>query len=601
MSKVQTVKKTDGMHQSDGHSRFLQNLLKITRIATANLMDDPLHFLFQVGRRIDSPVVSKISQVAVLALPQRAIVSHAFACLMSGNSTELSEYAQQLDVLELPDRTVARVADMLLAIQDSETAGILLQGRAHNTTTLNRTRARYAWYLGQMDLAIEILANTVPGTNKQLRHYRSELAVFEGALACIPRMTPATDVRTNKTALHFLTNSLPHTGSGYAQRTHSILTALHAAGWNTQVFTRVNYPLVVGKATAKNLDTVSSIEYRRILPRKLKTEMLAKIQQQAEALADAVSRNRPSILHTTTDFTNALSVMAVAEAYELPWVYEVRGQLADTWASSRPESAKSSQRYKLFKEREAFVAARASHVVTLGEAMKQELIAQGVARNRITISPNAIGDDYLEPPISRLAAREALGLSSEHQYVGTVSSLVAYEGLDLLVHAFADLVPRNPMLRLLVVGSGVERNNLIELSEKLGVGKYCIFPGRVPREEARTYHCAMDIFVVPRRDLSVTQVVTPLKPVEALACEVPVVAADLPALREIVVHGRTGLLVDPDNAGKLAQAIENLLRDSSKRASMGVAGRARVLAERTWGRNTHKLLKVYEELAEKMR
>lgn len=587
---------------SSEQNRLVKNLLTIAKITAANLSDDPYFFLLQAARKFDSPVISKLATASLAVLPKNTKIARALAHLLTGNTGALSGYVRSIDIQGLSDRQTARLADMLIAVQDAETTELILANKESNSRSLVRTVARYLWYMGDMDGAIELLAGAVPANNKQLRHYRSELEVFEGALPVLQStLSSGTDFAPENIVLHLLTNSLPHTGSGYAQRSHSILTSLQDAGWRAKVFTRAGYPLSIGKIAARSVDLVDGIDYQRIFPKKLKSDMRSRIQQQAEALVESVRECRPSVLHTTTDFSNALSVIAVAEAFGLPWVYEVRGQLADTWASSRPESAGSSQRYKLFKEREAFVAAKATHVVTLGEAMKQELIGQGVNSDQISIAPNAIGEEYLELPVERMDARKTLGLATEHQYVGTVSSLVAYEGLDLLVRAVAELVPQNPSLRLLIVGNGVERNNLISLSEKLGIGEYCIFPGRVPREEARTYHCALDVFVVPRRDLSVTRAVTPLKPVEALACEVPVVAADLPALRELVRDGETGLLVAPDDVNELAQGIDKLLRDSSKRASMGAAGRQMMLDERTWSRNAEKLRGIYELASSHMR
>ncbi|ASN39652.1 glycosyltransferase WbuB [Arthrobacter sp. 7749] len=592
---------TEPTDQYNVQPHMARNGLIISRIVLDNIRDDPSYFFLQVARRIDSTLLSRLSSAMVRALPQRAVLCRALGLLLSGKTTELGTYLLRLDPQKLTDRTVARLCDMAIAIGDAQSTSHVLRGGASSSVALTRARARHAWYLGDMQGAIDILSALGRGTSKQLRHYQSELLVFQGELPTTARPNVAQrQVLGGQSALHFLTNSLPHTGSGYAQRSHSIMTSLRDAGWKIEVLTRAGYPLSVGKIRAKEQDVVDGIPYRRILPAKYRSDMRSKIQQQADALEEAVLRMRPSVLHTTTDFSNALAVMSVAEAHGLPWVYEVRGQLADTWASTRPEGAKTSQRYALFKEREAFVASRATHVLTLGQTMKAELVRQGVDSSKISIAPNAIGDAFLETPIERVKARQMLGLSTEHQYVGTVSSLVAYEGLDLLIRAAAELIPNNPRLRVLIVGSGVEANNLKELSKSLGIFEYCIFPGRVPRDDARTYHCALDVFVVPRRDLSVTQAVTPLKPVEALACEVPVIATDLPALRELVMHGETGLLVQPDDFHQLAEAIDSLLGDPSKRARMGAAGRQRMLAERTWSANANMLTATYAKIIHKL-
>lgn len=578
-----------------------RNLRTIGKIVGDNLLDDPTYFLLQAARKLNSDLFARRAGACSQRLPKRAIWLTGFTLMLSGNTARLGEYLRNIDTDELSDERLARLGDLAVAIQDPISASHLLENRDSKNPALRRSKARHAWYLGNMHDAVELLASTVPASNRQLRHYRSELEVFEGALPSVARDielksgVPLAD----STALHFLTNSLPHTSSGYAQRSHSIMKSLKDEEWHVEVLTRAGYPLSIGKFRAKGKDEVDGITYSRVLPRSYRSDMRSKIQQQADALREAVVRLRPSVLHTTTDFTNALAVMCVAEAFGLPWVYEVRGQLADTWASTRPEGAESSERYQLFKEREAFVASRATHVVTLGESMRSELIAQGISTEKISIAPNAIGDDYLDEPIDRKKARSLLGLSENLQYIGTVSSLVAYEGLDLLVRAVAELVPENPNLRLLIVGSGVESNNLKELSIELGIEECCLFPGRVPREDARVYHCSLDVFIVPRVNLPVTRAVTPLKPVEAMACEVPVVAADLPALRELVVQNVTGFLVPPNDVGQLAAVIRNLLQDSSKRASMGAAGRRLMLAERTWSANARMLSNTYGALIDK--
>ena len=581
--------------------RMLKNLSTISRIVRDNLLDDPMYFLLQASRRLDSGTLSKLAGVCNRILPKGATALNGVTLLLSGNTSHLGRYLRNVDKDAQSDQKLARLGDLAVAIQDPISADQLLSKRNSTNVELRRSQARHAWYLGRMQDAIDLLAAVLPPSNRQLRHYRSELEVFQGAEPLVAHgVTQHRGGAIEATALHFLTNSLPHTGSGYAQRSHSIMTSLKDEGWKVEVLTRAGYPLSIGKFQAKATDDIDGITYRRVLPNAYKSDMRSKIQQQADALAEAVVRLKPRVIHTTTDFSNALAVMTVAKAFGIPWVYEVRGQLADTWASTRPEGVKTSQRYRLFREREAFVASQATHVLTLGEAMKAELVGLGVPSEKISLAPNAIGDSYLDEPIESTQARQMLGLSTEHQYVGTVSSLVAYEGLDLLIQAAAELIPENPKLRVLIVGSGVEANNLKELSKSLGIYEQCIFPGRVPRNDARTYHCALDIFVVPRRNLPVTQAVTPLKPVEALACEVPVIAADLPALRELVLPGETGLLVPPDDSHHLAHAIRALLNDPSKRASMGAAGRKQMLAERTWKANAQMLSETYKLISGKL-
>jgi glycosyltransferase involved in cell wall biosynthesis len=287
---------------------------------------------------------------------------------------------------------------------------------------------------------------------------------------------------------------------------------------------------------------------------------------------------------------------AVAEALGIPWVYEVRGQLADTWAATRGAHARDSEKYRLFQERERAVMRDADLVVTLGHAMKANIVAAGIPGEKILIAPNAVGGAFLADPLDPAGARRELGLPEDGHYIGTVSSLVAYEGLDDLVRAFALLAPEHPRLRLLIVGDGVSRPALEEQISALGLSDRAIFTGRVPRDLAPLYHQALDVFVVPRKDLAVTRAVTPLKPVEALASARPVVGSDLPALREIIDDGGTGLLAPAEDPRELAQAISTLLSDAGYRAALGQAGRAAVLAGRTWAANARALTNRYAGL-----
>ena len=137
-------------------------------------------------------------------------------------------------------------------------------------------------------------------------------------------------------------------------------------------------------------------------------------------------------------------------------------------------------------------------------------------------------------PLDKASARRELGLPEDGQFIGTVSSLVPYEGIEDLLAAFVRLAADIPHLRLLIVGDGSSMPSLQIQAQRSGFASRIVFTGRVPRSQAALYHQALDVFVVPRKDLEVTRSVTPLKPVEAMACARPVVASDLPALAELV-------------------------------------------------------------------
>lgn len=375
------------------------------------------------------------------------------------------------------------------------------------------------------------------------------------------------------------------------------MLAQQEAGREVLAVTRLGYPVQVGKVLAAGEDTVDGVSYRRLLPSRLARTPDARLLQEAQELLAVALEFRPEILHTTTHFANGLVVGAVAKALDIPWVYEVRGQLADTWASTRGDDAKASERYVSFQESEARVMADAGAVVTLGAAMLEGIVAQGIPAEKVVLAPNAVGGDFLDEPCTPEAARTALGLDPALNYIGTVSSLVDYEGFDDLIDAFAILAPTHPSLRVLLVGGGTASPALQSQAARLGLADKVLFTGRVPRERAATYHQAMDIFVVPRKDLAVTRAVTPMKPFEALASARPVVASDLPALREIVHDGVNGALSPPDDPPGLARALAKLLADSPLRRLLGSQGRQDVLDNRTWAANAQCYERKYQDIS----
>ena len=574
--------------------QFLSNVRLAAGVTRNHLTDDPLLLLLQLSRRLPARLVRPLSTAIVRAArPGSAAVPVLLATLVSGSNVELKRRLELDAETGVAGKRALRLANIALAGALPGVADDFLD-RSSRGPGLAAARARRLWYDGAVSAAVAILDADGPVNSSLKSRLAAEVSVLNGSTA--PVLEHQHYVAVPGRVLHLLTNSLPHTASGYAQRSHSILAAQQSAGWEVLAVTRIGYPVQVGVLGARTEDTVDGVRYRRLLPAKLADTLDARLQQQADELLAIVLDFRPSVLHTTTHYVNALVVRAVARAVGIPWVYEVRGQLADTWASTRVPAAKESERYRLFQDREAEVMRDADRVVTLGAAMKANIVAAGVPEEKVLIAPNAVGGDFLDEPLDAVAARREIGLSGDGRYIGTVSSLVAYEGLDCLIEAFALLGPVLPDVRLLIVGDGVSRPQLEERARRSGFGDRVVFTGRVHRDLAVRYHQALDVFVVPRKDLDVTRSVTPLKPVEALACARPVVASRLPALQEIIDDGGDGVMVPPDDPAALANALASLLRDPSAVTAMGRAGRAKILSTRTWAANAEALAGAYSAL-----
>ncbi|WP_460458601.1 glycosyltransferase family 4 protein, partial [Angustibacter peucedani] len=382
--------------------------------------------------------------------------------------------------------------------------------------------------------------------------------------------------------LHLVTNALPEVQAGYTVRTQGIALAQQRQGDDVHVATRLGFPVTAGAVAAAAEVEVDGVPYHRLLPfgplPALDDDRLRHDVRATEAL---VRRLDPSVLHAHSKHLNAQVALAVGRRVGLPVVYEVRGFLEETWRS-RGGSAESDV-YRLGRAAETWCMQQADAVVTLSHSMRDDVLARGVPADHVHVVPNAVDDAYLPEPDDGTALRAELGIDPASVVLGVISTLNEYEGIDVLVEAAAQLHRDGAPVHLLVVGDGPARAALVEQAAAAGLpADRATFTGRVPRERARLAHTAVDVFCVTRRDTPVTRLVPPLKPLEAMASGRPVVASDLPPLRETVTDGETGLLVPPDDPSALAGAMIPLLYDADARHRMGRAARSWVLEHRTW-------------------
>ncbi len=317
----------------------------------------------------------------------------------------------------------------------------------------------------------------------------------------------------------------------------------------------------------------------------------------ASALVEAL---RPDVLHAASNHHNAALALELGRRFDLPVVYEVRGFLEESWLSRDPSRSVDDAFYRAERASETACMLAADLVVTLGEAMRADIEARGVPRERLLVVPNAVDASFLEPLPSGAGVRGELGIGAEEFVVGTTTSCFGYEGLDTLLEAVALMRERGEAAHALVVGDGPELPSLRSLAASLGLEDTAHFTGRVPAARVREHHAALDVFAVPRRDERVCRLVTPLKPVEAMAGGLPVVASDLPALREIVEPGVTGELIPSGESATLADVLTKLAYSREKRISYGHAGRSLVGADRTWTEAAYRYNQAYRVQIQKM-
>lgn len=539
------------------------------------LTEDPLWLAVQAARRAPEPVRRPL--VRALGAAPVPSAPHALARMLAGDAAGAADEAERL--LTRRDRRGLRVAaEVAVAVGRPD----LLDGVA----VAGPARHRAAWLLGDVE---SIGPDAPAGLRSQVSGLRPEV---RGETLARPANGPGTD---GITVLHHLTNSLPHTQSGYTLRSHAILVAQGAAGISATATTRPGYPLTIGSLTARGTDVVDGVTYRRLVPGRVVSDVVRRAEQETDLLVAAARAAGADVLHTTTPSTNGVLARAAAQRLGIPWVYEVRGLPEETWVAAQgtPEArarAASSRRRALMQAKETELALAADAVVTLSGTMRDQLVARGVPAHHITVVPNAVPDALLTArhPAPE-TARAMLGLPGGPA-IGTVSSLVDYEGLETVVRTVATLRARGHDVTGLLVGDGVSRPGLARLAEELGVAEHVVLPGRVPPGAALTWLAALDVVLVPRRDHEVTRLVTPLKPVEAMAVGRPVVASALPALIEAV--GGAGLHVDAEDMAGWADTVGALLDDAGRRAELIERGRA-VATERTWVRNAETYLGIY--------
>lgn len=585
--------------------QILRNLSLLGASAARQLVEDPVLLALQGARRLPGPWRDQAARALAIGAGDHE-VRRALSELMA-------------DRHDSARRALRRAAPRsAMGIRLAAELAVQLGGAELSRIDVDRwspsVRARDLWARGHLSAAISILKG-VPGTGAHRARLHSQLAMMSPGFQ-LPRLTPSPGWRVPDPAeplrvLHVLTSSLPHTQSGYTMRSHAILRAQAMAGVDARAVTRIGYPVIIGRPTAQETDVVDGVIYRRILPARAQAWPAARLTQMSRLLAREVERFAPHVLHTTTNYLNALVTQAVARSYGLPWVYEMRGVLECTWVAGRPswqeDEALSSERFALLRYKETEMAGQADAVVVLSRVQAEDLIARGVDSDRITVMPNAVGQETLTSPrLSPADARARLGLPREGLWVGSVSSLVGYEGFDVLLRAVARCRDRGVDLRCAIVGDGVSRPGLLALAGELGLGEsVCAVPGRVDRVSALDWYQALDVFCVPRVDTPVCRLVTPIKPMTAMALGRPVVASALPALRELTAPASNRSFPAGD-VEALARVLAQMATESGGRPTETGGSRPSRVADPascptppelpTWAGNAVRQIEIYKEL-----
>lgn len=311
--------------------------------------------------------------------------------------------------------------------------------------------------------------------------------------------------------------------------------------------------------------------------------------------------HRVDLVHAHSPYRTALPAIRAARALRLPVVYEVRG-LWEESAVAGGRFVRGDARYRRWREQETRAMRAADAILVLGDTLREEVIARGIERERVFVVPNAVDAERFRPSSEAERASEGPLEGTERlrgTVLGYIGSVRTMEGVDELVRGAAEALRSGHDVSLLIVGDGPELAEVRELASELGLADRSAFPGRVPHDRIGRYYDRIDLFVVSRPDTFVTRTVTPLKPLEAMAMGKTVIVSDLPALRELVANGRTGLTYRPGDPADLARQAARLISDPGLARELAEAGRRWILEDRTWERSLAVLPQAYRVARER--
>lgn len=470
------------------------------------------------------------------------------------------------------------------------------------------------WYQkGDLEQCIALLirhGDAIEGMGSRQRHLAQRIwgvaELADKLEQIVPARTSGAAYLPERGRVMYCAYSTPAFHSnGYSVRTKGVVSGLREAGADVFVAARSGYPWDSRSGTKvpprrrRHAVQIDDVEYVHFPEGDLES---MRVDDYVQVAADSYVREarlkRPALIHAASNFVTALPALIAARRLGLPFVYEVRGLWEVTEASAKPGWADSG-RYAWQANMEASVASQADAVLAITQETKDELVRRGVPAERIEILPNGVDTESFLPIPRDEAYAKAHGIASDVPVIGFAGSFVEYEGLELLLQAANILRGRRVGFQIALAGGGGVYSELKGYKERNKLGPRVRFVGRRPVEEIPQFLSCVDIVACPRKSLPVTEMVSPLKPLEAFAASKPVVLSDVSPHRALAgSQQERGLLFTPGSAKSLADALQTLLEDSELRTAKGRAGRLWAVDERQWADLGARIRQVYTQAAD---
>lgn len=395
-----------------------------------------------------------------------------------------------------------------------------------------------------------------------------------------------------------------YNSNGYSTRTRGVANGMKAAGGDVVVVARSGYPwdskADVAKPKVMRAESMlDDIQYVHVPGGNLNRDPIDRyVMQCADAFVREARMVRPSVIQAASNFRTALPALIAARRLGIPFVYEVRGLWEFTEASAKP-GFEDSERFDSMRTLETIVAKNADRVLAITSQVEQELIARGVEPENITVAPNSVDPEVFVPLPKDKGYAQSKKISTDVPVLGFAGSIVGYEGLDLIVEASSLLATKGIGHQIVIAGSGAAEQQLKDQAAELGLGSQVLFLGRLPQNEMPRLQSTFDVVVCPRRANLVTQLVSPLKPLESFATGTATVLSDVAPNKDLAGDSQErALLSAADSAESLAEQLEKLIQDPELMANLGRTSRLWAVRERSWKKLGETILSSHIEASE---
>tara|TARA_R110000772_G_scaffold31960_1_gene78573 strand:- start:1031 stop:2233 length:1203 start_codon:yes stop_codon:yes gene_type:complete len=397
--------------------------------------------------------------------------------------------------------------------------------------------------------------------------------------------------------LHVLEYSRPNI-SGYSLRSDAIIRHQRKIGITTNQLTSQRYQDF--KAMEEDVDGVVYLRTEKstsVLTKIPFINYLLHINHLAKRIEKAVLVDKPDVIQTHSPMFNALAAVKVGKKYNIPVTYEVRALWEDA-AVDTGKTTEGSFKYRMIKAIEQSAFEKVDAVSCICAGLKADIIKRNIPESKIFVTPNAVDINNFVPSYQRDSELEQTFNLSGKKVIAFVGTFFKYEGLSYAIEAMEIIAKTRDDIHLLLVGAGNELDNLKQQVNQANLEQSVTFVGRVPFEQVSRYYSLADVMVFPRESIRLTELVTPLKPLESMAQFKPVIASDIGGHRELIADGKTGFLFEADNASALASKIIDVIDDKALLEKVSEQGLVFVREERNWLNTAKQYLPVYERLTQ---